>query len=259
MRPKVVAGNWKMNGDQAFSRDYIKSFKASWDSYSLKQYSGLSVVIIPPAILIPGVQACIDDSDLDVLVAGQNVAGYESGAYTGEISASMLHDFSCKAALVGHSERRALFGDTDNIVIDKVKQLLARGLGPILCLGESLEEREQGLAERVVKAQLEVVLDTLEVSECALLSLAYEPVWAIGTGKTATPEEAQAMHEFIRQIVADKSVELAEEIVILYGGSVNSANADSLFRQKDIDGALVGGASLKPDEFAEICHLCGRS
>lgn len=259
MRPKVVAGNWKMNGGLSFVQDYIETFKSSWEALSLGQYSDLSIVLIPPAILIPDVKASIEQSGLNILLAGQNVSAYESGAYTGETSALMLKDFSCSASLVGHSERRSLFGDTDEVIIKKTKQLLSNGLEVMLCLGESLDEREKGLAENVVRSQLESVLGALSLQECSSLSLAYEPVWAIGTGKTATPEEAQSMHAFIRRVVSAKSEELAEKIVILYGGSVNAANAECLFGQKDIDGALVGGASLKPDEFAEICNQSGKS
>ena len=261
MRPKIVAGNWKMNGDQAFVHDYVSAFKESWSEKGLGQFSDLSVIIIPPAILIESTRQCTKKFSAEACfqLAGQNVSEYESGAYTGEISASMLKDFGCKWSLVGHSERRALFGDQSEIIVGKIKQLLAEDLCPILCLGETLEQREQGEAESCVGSQLASVFDAFEVTDLSKLILAYEPVWAIGTGKTASPEEAQAMHKFIRSVVSAKSVELAEKMLILYGGSVNSSNAEFLFGQEDIDGALVGGASLKPEEFADICAQCGQS
>jgi triosephosphate isomerase len=261
MRPKIVAGNWKMNGNQAFVQDYMVSFKECWGDKKLDQFSGLSVIIVPSAILIASVKEDSEALGIGGLfeLACQNVAEYSSGAYTGEISASMLKDFGCRWSLVGHSERRALFGDQSEVIIEKIKQLLAEGLRPILCLGETLEEREQGKAEVCVRSQLESVLNVFSVSDLSNLVLAYEPVWAIGTGKTASPEEAQAMHKFIRSVVASKSTDLSAVMIVLYGGSVNSSNAESLFGQDDIDGALVGGASLKPEEFVEICFQCGQS
>mgnify|MGYP003632748580 CR=1 FL=1 len=261
MRPKIVAGNWKMNGDLVFVQDYVASFKKYWNEKRLDQFSDLGVIIVPPAILIASVQENIKAVSVNgqLEFAGQNVSEYSSGAYTGEISAAMLKDFGCRWSLVGHSERRALFGDQSSVIVEKIKQLLAEGLRPILCLGETLEEREQGKAEICVKSQLDSVLNSFSVADFSKLVIAYEPVWAIGTGKTASPEEAQEMHKFIRSVVASKSSDLAESIIVLYGGSVNSGNAESLFRQNDIDGALVGGASLKPEEFLEICAQCGRS
>lgn len=261
MRPKIVAGNWKMNGDRAFVQDYMTSFKECWNEKRLDQFVGLSIVIVPPAILISSVQESSKNMGVAGLfeLAGQNVAEYSAGAYTGEVSASMLKDFGCNWSLVGHSERRALFGDRSSVIVEKIKRLLDEGLRPILCLGETLAEREQGEAEACVKSQLDSILDAFNVSELSKLVLAYEPVWAIGTGKTASPEEAQAMHKFIRSVVSSKSNDLAEAMIVLYGGSVNANNAESLFGQDDIDGALVGGASLKPEEFTEICAQCGQS
>lgn len=261
MRPKIVAGNWKMNGDQAFVQDYMASFKECWGTKNLGQYLGLTTILIPPAILMASVKESVKAFGVDgaVELAGQNVASFTSGAYTGETSALMLKDLGCHWSLVGHSERRALFGDKPTVIVEKIKQLLVQDIRPILCLGETLEEREQGKAEACVKSQLESVLNGFSVSELKGLVLAYEPVWAIGTGKTASPEDAQAMHKFIRSVVASKSADLAAMVPVLYGGSVNSANAESLFKQNDIDGALVGGASLKSEEFAEICAQCGQS
>lgn len=261
MRPKIVAGNWKMNGSQAFVQDYFAGFKQSWNDKDLGKFTGLKVIIIPPAILIESSKRSTVNHGLQDYLefAGQNVSSFTEGAFTGEVSAVMLKDFECSYSLVGHSERRALFGDDNQIINQKIKQLLDVGVRPILCVGETLEQREQGLAKETVQAQVEPVLSALSNEELKSLVLAYEPVWAIGTGKTATPDEAQEMHEFIREVVAKKSPSIAQQIVILYGGSVNAGNASSLFAKKDIDGALVGGASLKFDEFAEICELCGES
>ena len=261
MRPKIVAGNWKMNGNQVFVHDYMVSFKECWDDKKLGRFSDLSVIVVPPAIMFATVQGSSERLGANGLfeLASQNVAAYTAGAYTGETSASMLKDFGCRWSLVGHSERRALFGDQSDVIVEKIKQLLAEGLRPILCLGETLEEREQGKAESCVKSQLESVLNAFSVTDLNNLVLAYEPVWAIGTGKTASPEEAQTMHKFIRSVVASKSTDLSVVMIVLYGGSVNSTNAESLFGQDDIDGALVGGASLKPEEFLEICAQCGQS
>ena len=261
MRPKIVAGNWKMNGDQAFVQDYMASFKKCWNTKNLDQYLDLTTILIPPAILMASVKENAKTFGVDGVLelAGQNVSSFTSGAYTGETSVLMLKDLGCHWSLVGHSERRALFGDQSAVIVEKIKQLLAQGLRPILCLGETLEEREQGQAELCVKTQLEPILNGFSVSELDELVLAYEPVWAIGTGKTASPEDAQAMHKFIRSVVASKSADLAATVLVLYGGSVNSTNAESLFKQSDIDGALVGGASLKSEEFTEICAQCGQS
>lgn len=260
-RPKIVAGNWKLNGDRAFVDDYLATFKRSLKQLKLKQGQNLSVLLIPPAIFLPLLSERVKQelnlqSQLSVQLAAQNVAAYASGAYTGEVSASMLNDFSCRWCLVGHSERRALFGESDQVVVEKIAQLLVVGIRPILCLGETLEQREQGQAETCVRDQLQAVLDAFDESALANLVLAYEPVWAIGTGKTASPEQAQAMHQFIRSVLKEKFPVLADSMPILYGGSVNAQNAKELFEQIDIDGALVGGASLKAEEFLEICARC---
>ena len=260
-RPKIVAGNWKLNGDSAFVDDYLAVFRDSLKERGLKQDQNLSVLLIPPAIFLPLLSERIKNeqnlqAQLHLQLAAQNVSAYASGAYTGEISASMLNDFSCGWCLVGHSERRALFGETDQVVVEKIAQLLAVGIRPILCLGETLEQREQGQAESCVRDQLQVVLDAFDESALRDMVLAYEPVWAIGTGKTASPEQAQAMHRYIRSVLGHRSEVLAAGMPILYGGSVNAQNAQDLFEQADIDGALVGGASLKAKEFVEICAQC---
>ena len=244
-----------MNGSVAFSRDYFDVFNVSLAKIALPE--NMQVIVAPPAVLISSVAqqalAC------NVALSAQNVSSYDKGAYTGETSAEMLVDLSCSWCLVGHSERRALFAETDQVVVEKVRQLIANDIQPILCLGETLAQREAGSADVVVAEQLNAVFSVFSEVELSKVVLAYEPVWAIGTGKTATPDQAQAMHKSIREQVALKSKLLAEKIVILYGGSVNAANAETLFAQKDIDGALVGGASLKVEEFSRICELMAAS
>lgn len=250
MRQKIVAGNWKMNGGVAFTRDYFKTFKASLKNISLPE--NMQILIAPPAGLLSEVAQQAAGSGVDL--SAQNVSSYEQGAYTGETSAELLAELNCLWCLVGHSERRALFDDSNEVVVEKIQRLLAADIQPILCVGESLEQRESGQAEAVVEEQINTVFDKFNDAELSKIVIAYEPVWAIGTGKTATPEQAQAMHQFIRGLVATKAESLAEKLVILYGGSVNADNAEELFNQTDIDGALVGGASLKVEAFSRICE-----
>ena len=238
-----------MNGSVAFLRDYLKEFaEASGDLVS----SGVQVIISPPVVLLSEFAAA--SKDLNVQLSSQNVAAFDQGAFTGEVSAAMLKDVGCQWSLVGHSERRSLYGETNADVVKKVSQLLEVGVSPILCVGETIEEREAGKAQSVVSEQLDAVLDSYSDEQLCNLVVAYEPVWAIGTGLTATPAQAQEMHAFIRQRVSAKSPSLAESLVILYGGSVNAQTAAELFKQNDIDGGLVGGASLKVGDFLQICR-----
>ena len=184
----------------------------------------------------------------------QNLSQYDKGAYTGEVSALMLQEFGCRYVIVGHSERRALFGETDAVVAAKFAAALAAGLTPILCVGETLEERDGGRAESVIARQLDAVIAESGMAGLAKSVVAYEPVWAIGTGKTASPEQAQAVHAFIRRKLAALDADIAAALIIQYGGSVKAANAAELFSQPDIDGGLIGGASLDLDEFMAICQ-----
>ena len=248
MRRKLVAGNWKMNGDMGFAKAFSSELR---DKVSGSQLA-CDVMIAPPAPYLPLLFGAFAESGIKL--AAQNVAEYESGAFTGEVSALMLKDLGCAAALVGHSERRSLFAETDDRVAEKVGRLLERGIAPILCVGETLEEREAGQAKEIVGEQVAFVLRRFSVEQLSSLVIAYEPVWAIGTGRTASPEQAQEMHAHIRDVVAHESKEFAENVSILYGGSVNSATARELFAQPDIDGGLVGGASLKVEEFFAICQ-----
>ncbi len=219
------------------------------------QLSGLSevdVVVCPPAIFIDRVAGLIDESSL--VLGAQTASEFDSGAYTGEVALTMLNEFGCRYVILGHSERRALFAETDAQVAVKFKAAKEAGLIPILCVGETLEQREAGQAHAVIAAQLGAVVDLLGVESLCDSVVAYEPVWAIGTGKTATPDQAQEIHRAIRYQVAQQSENVAEQLLVVYGGSVNAGNSESLFSMADIDGALVGGASLKVDEFVAICR-----
>lgn len=219
-----------------------------------EQVAGLDaraeVVIIPPALYVDSVVALCGSE----LVAGvQNVSQWQSGAYTGEVSSDMAKDLGCQYALVGHSERRQLFGESDEVVARKIEQVLASGLTAVLCVGETLEEREAGSAERVVASQVQQGLASVAGDQWSKIVVAYEPVWAIGTGKTATAEDAQAMHADIRRVLAEMGAP-SETISVLYGGSVKADNAAALFAEPDIDGGLIGGASLKAEDFVSICR-----
>jgi len=248
MRRQIVAGNWKMNGDTSFAKAFAAGLKDGLSGVAIK----CDVMIAPPSPLISTLTESLQGSAISL--ASQNVAAYENGAYTGEVSALMLKGLGCGASLVGHSERRTLFGETDAQVAIKVERLVEQGLEPVLCVGETLDERDAGRAQEVVTNQVVSVLNHLPVEKLSKLVIAYEPVWAIGTGRTATPEQAQGMHAHIRAVVANMDAALAENITILYGGSVNSKTAQELFAQPDIDGGLVGGASLKIEEFLSICQ-----
>jgi triosephosphate isomerase len=251
MRRRIVAGNWKMNGSKDLSEKlvgYVRSEAGSLDN-------GVEVVIIPPAIYIGDV---LRQAQGVVSVGAQNVGRRQSGAYTGEISAEMAKDAGCHYVLVGHSERRQLFGETDEQVAEKVSLVVSSGLTAILCVGETLEERESGRAEAVVASQVRAGLASVAPGSEAQgkwqnIVVAYEPVWAIGTGKTATSDDAQAMHAAIRGVLKDMGAP-AEEISLLYGGSVKADNAAALFSEPDIDGGLIGGASLVAKDFVSICR-----
>jgi triosephosphate isomerase len=245
MRRLLVAGNWKMNASKVMLNELLAGITANAPQQT-------DVVVFPPA---PYLLAAADKlQGSSVKFGGQNLNANNSGAYTGEVSASMLVDCGCEAVLVGHSERRTLFAETDADVLAKTEAALAAGLVPYVCIGETLAERDANKTEAVVEQQISAVLNGLTVQQLAKCVFAYEPVWAIGTGKTATPEQAQQVHAFIRGLIAAKDEELALNSHILYGGSVKASNAKELFGQQDIDGGLVGGASLKAEEFLGICN-----
>ncbi len=247
MRQTLVAGNWKMNGSLEANQQLLNGIKAG-----VAEGVSAKVVVCPPAIYIP--QAASSLSGSDVSWGGQNLSQEKSGAFTGEISADMLLDQQCEYVIVGHSERRALYGESDELVALKYGAAQAAGLIPLLCVGELLEEREAGNTESVVARQLDAVIDKVGITAIAAGIIAYEPVWAIGTGKTASPQQAQDVHAFIRQRVAEKDAGVAEKLQILYGGSVKPDNAVELFAMTDIDGGLIGGASLDAEGFLAICR-----
>ena len=247
MRQPLVAGNWKMNGSRDSVKALVEGLRAGVGSID-----GVDVVVCAPFVFIADVQALAGDAGL--YIGAQNCATDDAGAFTGEIAAGMLPDFGCSHVIVGHSERRSLYGESDAVVATKYAKVQAAGMTPILCVGELLEEREQGITEEVVARQLDAVLDSSGVASLANAVIAYEPVWAIGTGRTATPEQAQEVHAFIRSRVAARDAQVAEGVRILYGGSMKGSNAVELIGQADVDGGLIGGASLKADEFLAICR-----
>ena len=247
MRPYMVAGNWKMHGSkEAVSALVTGVLDGVGDAMASK------VALCPPYVFLSQVNEQIADSG--IALGAQNVSEHDKGAFTGEISAGMLTDLGCTYVIVGHSERRAHYGESDAQVAAKFKQASGAGLCPILCLGETLAEREANHTQAIVARQLDAVLDLVGVDGWQHAVIAYEPVWAIGTGKTATPEMANDVHKFVRERLGARSPEVAAQTTILYGGSVKSSNADALFAMPDIDGGLIGGASLQSDEFLAICN-----
>ena len=246
MRRKIVAGNWKMNGSKALAQTLVSDVQSQAASLD----NGVEVVIIPPAIYVGDVVANAGGS---LSVGVQNVGQWSSGAYTGEISAEMAVDQGCQYALIGHSERRQLFGESDDVVAEKVGRVISAGLYAVLCVGETLEEREAGKAESVVASQVKAGLAGVAKDQWQRVIVAYEPVWAIGTGKTATAQDAQAMHASLRQVLSEMGAP-ANKISLLYGGSVKADNAAALFAEPDIDGGLIGGASLVAEDFVSICR-----
>lgn len=248
MRKKLVAGNWKMHGSLAENAALLAAIKPA--------LAGIEAVVCVPFPYLAQAQALLTGSS--IAWGAQNVSEQGKGAFTGEVSAAMLLDFGCKYVIVGHSERRSLYGESDALVARKFMAAQAAGLTPILCVGESLDERESGVTEAVVARQLDAVIDAAGVGALATAVVAYEPVWAIGTGKTATPEQAQAVHAFIRGKIAALDADVAARLVVQYGGSVKAANAAELMVQPDIDGGLIGGASLVADEFVAICRAAAK-
>lgn len=247
MRKNIVAGNWKMNKMFSEAEDLLSDLADKLEGKKLK----CEVVVCPPSIYL---EMALDFADESVFSVGaQNVSEYENGAYTGEISTEMLAALDVEYCIVGHSERRKYFSESNPSLAQKVERLLDQGIIPIYCCGEVITEREAGNHFKVVKKQIEEGLFHLNKDEFSNIVIAYEPVWAIGTGHTATPGQAQEMHAFIRNLISEKYGEkISEESTILYGGSCNPANAAELFSQKDIDGGLIGGASLHADDFIKI-------
>ena len=249
MRQKLVVGNWKMHGSAAQVRQLIQGVATG--------SAGLANVEIAvgPTLLHIGLVAelCASEAAGHLKLAAQNLFDEPQGAFTGEVSAPMLAEYGVNYVIVGHSERREIFAETDHLVAAKYKATQASGLIPILCVGESLAQREAGTSDEVVLAQLTAVIEAVGIEALHSAVLAYEPIWAIGTGKTASKEQAQEIHRVLREHIAKSDTAVSQGIRILYGGSVNAANAKELFSQADIDGGLVGGASLKVEEFVSIC------
>jgi len=246
MRKPLVAGNWKMHGSRAENASLVETLLDL-----LRPESRAAVLICPPFVYLWETGRMLKDTD--VALGAQSVCAEPLGAFTGEISGSMLLDVGCRYVLVGHSERRQLYGESDALVARKFMATQSQGLTPVLCVGETLEERESGRTTQVVERQLEAVLSVSGVAALGNAVIAYEPVWAIGTGRTASPEQAQEVHALIRAKVAALDATIAGSVRILYGGSVKASNARELFAMADIDGGLVGGASLMAEEFAQIC------
>jgi triosephosphate isomerase len=238
-RRPIVAGNWKMNGNKSL-------VSLLEDKLAQEDLSHLDVVVCPPFPYLGLFGNTIS-------LGGQNMSMYDSGAHTGEVSASMLQETGCSYVILGHSERRADHAETNEIVALKVDKALTAGLTPILCVGETEEIRDGGNLFAFLAEQIDAVEQQIGILQFAHIVLAYEPIWAIGTGKTASPEQAQEVHQFLREHLAKKNSDIAAKINILYGGSVKGSNAKELFSQKDVDGGLIGGASLNPEDFLSIC------
>lgn len=247
MRVPLVAANWKMNGSRASVDEWLAG----------AEFEGLKseVVVCPPFVFLAQVQKVSRDGAISLGV--QNINSNPDGAFTGEISAAMAADFDCRYAIVGHSERRAQCGETDAVVTEKFETCLTARLIPILCVGETLEQRDGKMTEEVVTNQIQAVLNAVGIDGFRDAVIAYEPIWAIGTGLSATAAQAEEVHRMIRSMLSAEGNEVAEQIRILYGGSVKASNAADLFRQENVDGALVGGASLDAQEFVNICRSAG--
>ena len=246
MRQKLVAGNWKMHGGLKTNQQLLQDVVAG-----VAGMRGVAVAVCVPFPYLAQAQSVL--SGTPVVWGAQNLSEQAQGAFTGEVSASMLQDFGCRYVLVGHSERRAIYGESDKLVAEKFAAALASGLRPVLCVGETLEQRDSGKTLEVVSAQIDAVLNRVGVAAFSGAVVAYEPVWAIGTGRTATSAQAQEVHAAIRTQIAKADAKVAEGLQVLYGGSVKPANAAELFAMPDIDGGLIGGASLVAADFLAIC------
>ncbi|RKZ75679.1 MAG: triose-phosphate isomerase [Gammaproteobacteria bacterium] len=247
MRQSLVVGNWKMNGSIQSNQSLLDNFKQN-----IKKVQNAQVSVCAPFVYLQQISELLKGT---VIAWGaQDISNQKPGAFTGEVAGSMLVDFNCQYVIIGHSERRNLYGESDELVAEKFAMAQSVKLIPILCVGELLEQREAGETENVVKRQLDAIINLQGVASLANSVIAYEPVWAIGTGKTATPQQAQNVHTFIRSLIAKKEAGIAKQLQILYGGSVKANNAVELFAMPDIDGGLIGGASLKADEFLTICQ-----
>jgi len=247
MRKPIVAGNWKLNGSLADNEALVSGVISG-----MGELDGIDVAVCPPFVYVPQVVGLAEGTALGV--GAQNSSEHSTGAFTGEVAPEMLHDVGARYVILGHSERRAMYGETDAMISDKVKAALHAGLTPILCVGETLDEREADETEAVVRQQLAAVIAGNGIEAFERIVIAYEPVWAIGTGRTASPEQAQEVHAFIRGQLESHDARVAQSVRIQYGGSMKPGNAAELLAQPDIDGGLIGGASLKADDFLAICR-----
>ena len=250
MARKLIVGNWKMNGSLAMNAELLEGIKA-----------GLARVDCDLAVCVPFPYLAQCQHALEgtgIALGAEDVSAHAVGAYTGQVSTRMLLDFDCKYAIVGHSERREYCNESDELVANKVQRALAGGLTPIVCVGESLKEKDAGLTEAVVSRQINTVLSVLEEREVCDIVVAYEPVWAIGTGKTPTPEMVKDVHALMRKLMIRKNPDAAERVRILYGGSMKPSNAEEFLKMRDIDGGLMGGAALKASDFLKIAYLASK-
>ena len=246
MRKPMIAGNWKMNNTIVEGENLVNTIKSGVHSIN-----GVDMLVCPPFTALSAIAACVDRTNIEL--GAQNMYSATDGAFTGEISPLMIKDIGCRFVILGHSERRAIFHETDKMINEKAKVALQYNLLPIICVGETLEQREKGNAKDIVKTQIDGALKDLSTDEVQTIIIAYEPVWAIGTGRTATPGQAEEMHMYIRQLIAQKyDRSTADNLRILYGGSVKPENITDLMKQENIDGGLIGGASLKAEAFIQM-------
>ena len=254
MRRFLIAGNWKMNCGPKETQNLLDGIRAACPVVPEK----VDVLVCPPEISLTTASASLEGYD-GAYLGAQNMHYEDNGAFTGEVSSSMLLEVGCRYVIVGHSERRQYFGETDKTVNEKVKKALKEGLKPIICVGESLDQRKKDVHRQMVRKQVEAALNNVKKENLDEVVIAYEPIWAIGTGETATPEQAQEMHEMIREVLADHyKSDRAEQVRILYGGSMKPHNAEELLSQPDVDGGLIGGASLAADSFTDIIGVADR-
>jgi triosephosphate isomerase len=254
MRPKIIAGNWKMNKDIDDSVELLQGMKSIASGFP----PGVKVIVCPPYTSLAVAHRLLEGTQ--IALGAQNMHHEDEGAYTGEVSARMLKSVGCRYVIVGHSERRQYSSESNELINKKARKALASGLIPIICVGETLEEREKNVTEKVISVQIKGVLKELSAGDVEKSIIAYEPVWAIGTGKTATPQQAEEVHQLIRKLIGQMHTwATAEKVVIQYGGSVKPDNAQTLLTQANIDGALVGGACLKADSFSQIIKAAAGS
>lgn len=246
MRKKLVAGNWKMHGNLEQNQKLLEAIKENTTNFNHGE-----IAVCVPFPYLSSVEQLLKNTQIKW--GAQNVSEHSKGAYTGEVSTEMLKDFNCQYVIVGHSERRAIYGESSQTVALKYNAAQNAQISPILCIGETLEQRESNVTEQIVAEQLGAVIEKAGANSLLNAVIAYEPVWAIGTGMTATPQQAQDVHEFIRKCISEHDESIASKVTIIYGGSVKANNANELFAMKDIDGGLIGGASLIAEDFVAIC------